>query len=348
MSLPVKPLPAEDLDDVVAHTRQFWLEAHGKALFMTGGTGFFGRWLLESWGRANDTLGLEMRATILTRDWPAFVRTAPHIAKRGDITPLFGDVRSFVFPPAAANYLVHAAADTAARGENAGSDVLETHLAGTRRVLEYAGNANAEKLLFISSGAVYGPQAADVSHVPEDYSGAPDPLMASSAYGEGKRVSEHLFALHALRRPCEVKIARCFAFSGPGLPLDSHYALGNFIRDALAAQPIQVQGDGTSTRSYLYAADMAIWLWTLLFRGQSGRAYNIGSDESVSIAQLAKTVRQTVESRSAVELARKPDVSRPSSRYVPSIERAKSELGLKVRIPLVEGIRRTACWYRLS
>jgi dTDP-glucose 4,6-dehydratase len=136
----------------------------------------------------------------------------------------------------------------------------------------------------------------------------------------------------------------CFAFVGPYLNLNIHYAVGNFIRDGLAGGPIYVSGDGTPYRSYLYAADLAIWLWTLLFRGEPGEAYNVGSEDAISIRDLAYEVVASFSSSPKVVIAKSPALGRPKERYVPSVKKAKERLNLDSWINLGEALQRTIRW----
>jgi dTDP-glucose 4,6-dehydratase len=213
-------------------------------------------------------------------------------------------------------------------------------------VLELARHANTRRLLFTSSGAVYGKQPPDIPHVSETYLGAPETTDMSSGYGQAKRVSEFLCALHGQQYGFDSLITRLFAFAGPHLPLDLNFALGNFVRDALEGGPIRIGGDGTPRRSYLYAADLAIWLWTILLRGQPARPYNVGSDQEVSIAELAHSVVENGAPGVPIRIAQSPQPGVPPARYVPSIDRAREELGLEVKIPLDEAIRRMFHWHR--
>jgi len=345
MHSPVKPLPLEDLDDIIARTKGLWEELRGQRIFITGGTGFFGLWLLESFTHANEALNLNASAVVLTRDPAAFHHKAPHLTNRPDLHFLQGDVRTFTFPPGPFPYVIHAATEASARlNAEAPQEMLDTIIGGTRHVLNFAGQCGVRKLLLTSSGAVYGRQPPGLSHVPEDYLGAPDPLLPGSAYGEGKRVSEHLCAVHALHHGYETKIARCFAFVGPHLPLNTHFAIGNFIRDGLSGGPIQIAGDGTPYRSYLYAADLAVWLWAILFRGSSLRAYNVGSSQPLSIREVGGVVGAAL-GVAVNEPALLPAES-PPARYVPSTMRAELELGLSCGCDLRSAIEKTSSWHR--
>jgi dTDP-glucose 4,6-dehydratase len=224
---------------------------------------------------------------------------------------------------------------------------FETSVDGTRRVLDFAASSGARQLLLTSSGAVYGPQPPDCERLSENQTIAPSPENVDTAYGQGKRAAEFLCCAAHAETGLEAKIARCFAFVGPYLPLDSGFAIGNFIRDALDGDVIAVTGDGTPRRSYLYAADLALWLWTILLRGRPASPYNVGSERDVSIAELAHIVAQAV-SGSGVEIAQEPKPGAVAARYVPDTSRAAGELGLHTTVSLEEAIRRTVAWHRTN
>lgn len=338
---------AADLDRILAQTQGLWEELRGSRLFITGGTGFIGCWLLESFVWACDTLDLNAQAVVLSRDPDAFGRKAPHIAGHPAVRLVHGDIRTFPFPQGRFSHVIHAATDASA-GLNAAQPLLmlDTIVSGTRRALEFSISCSAKKFLLTSSGLVYGKQPSEMSHLAEDYTGAPDTADPASTYAEGKRVAELLCSLYGQQAGLETKIARCFAFAGPYLPLGRHFAIGNFIRDALTGGPIRVNGDGTPYRSYLYAADLAIWLWTVLLRGQGSRPYNIGSDEALTISQVAHIVRDVIRPGAPVVIAKEARPGTPCDRYVPSTRRARAELQLQQTANLREAIRRTALWHK--
>ena len=340
------PLSA-DLDHILTHTQGLWEELRNQRIFITGGTGFFGCWLLESFIYANEKLKLNSEALVLTRNYESFKKKAPHLAVNPAIKFCIGDVRDFKFPEGNFPFIIHAATEANAKlNEENPLQMWDTIVEGTRHILEFARHAGAKKFLLTSSGAVYGRQPPNMTHIPEEYNGAPDPSDPNSAYGEGKRAAEMLCAIYAKMYGIETKIARCFAFVGPYLPLDIHYAIGNFIRDALKGGPIQIKGDGTPYRSYLYAADLTVWLWTILIRGRSCYTYNVGSEKDIRIKALAQKVAYAFHPTPEMHIAKQAIQRMPAERYVPSTIRAKSNLGLRQTISLQESIKRTLIWYQ--
>ena len=332
---------AADLDHILEHTADIWPQLRGASIFITGGTGFVGTWLLESLVWADDHYQLGTHATVITRSPEAFAKKAPHLATHRAISLVEADACSFPFPEGDFPFVIHAATERyfTAVPEYPLS-TFDRDVQATRRVLEFARTHGTRRLLFTSSGAMYGKQPPEMTHMPEDYLGAPSTMDQLSAYGQAKRISEWMCAMYAAQYGFASLIARLFAFVGPHLPLDANFAVGNFIRDAMRGGPIRISGDGTPFRSYLYAADLAIWLWTILVKGESCRPYNVGAGEEITIADLARTVG------GEVEIAGTPVPGAPASRYVPDVARAERELGLRAWIGLREGIRRTMVFAR--
>lgn len=267
----------------------------------------------------------------------------PHLATRKEFDWLQGHPTTFDFPHGTHHYLVHLATATSAHlGQTDTVAMLKTKLFSISHVLDYARNAGVRRMLVTSSGAVYGRQPAELSHIPETYTGAPDPLDPASAYGNGKRLVEQMCALTP---EIDTVIARCFSFIGPHLPLEARFAAGNFLRDALTGGPIAIRGDGSATRSYLHAADLTIWLLTVLLKGRPHTAYNVGSDRSLNILELARRTAAATGNRTEVTISGEAlGVPATADRYVPDIDRARHELGLDVRLDLDGALRRTLDW----
>jgi nucleoside-diphosphate-sugar epimerase len=330
-------LPAPDLAEIVAQAADDFEVLRGARLFISGGTGFFGKWLLGAFAYAEAQLGLGLRITILSRDPDAFLARHPEVARELPFRFVRGHVADFSFPGERYDFVIHGATDTTAFATPAEeAEQVRAIVAGTRRMLDLARQSGARRFLYLSSGAVYGAASGrPVGAREEDY----DDVVAPMPYGRAKREAEKACADSGI----DFVTARGFAFLGPYLPLEAHFAAGNFLRDARRGGPIEVRGDGTALRSYLYPSDLVTWLLRMLARGGRGRAYNVGSDETVSTAQLARRIAAACDPVPQVTIQSR-DRPGPQNIYLPDITRARAELGLGVRVKLDDAIRRTLAW----
>jgi nucleoside-diphosphate-sugar epimerase len=323
-----------------------------QSILITGGTGFFGKWLLSYLCHANQTHQLNLTLFVLSRNPTKFLEENPEFRQSTleSVRWITGDVRSFNFD-LPVDYVIHAATEASEKlNKEDPAEMLSVTIEGTRNLLKQCASSRKCRILLTSSGAVYGTQNSETVHQPDDSMNGPDTTQPYSAYAEGKRVSELLASIHSYQTDHEVILARCFAFVGPYLPLNAHFAVGNFISNCLNGEKILIKGDGTPHRSYLYAADLVIWLITLLVRGRTRTSYNVGSEETMSIAELAHSVAKIWKDLSGlvvpVEVLGRALPNAPVARYVPATTRAREALSLVQKFSFEESMRDTFNFYR--
>lgn len=336
-----------DLDYVVNRVGQDWLILKGQTLLITGGTGIIGKWLIASILCADDFFDLNVKVTVLSRDPQKFLRSFPEWVADKRLFWIKGDVKTITFPKDLYfSYIIHAATDVVAPSSQ--QDILETSILGTRQILSVARKCHAAKMLLISSGAVYGKTPLELGAIPESFVGVLNFLSKDAAYAQGKRVAELMCCIENAKGPLAITIARCFAMVGPYLPLDKHFAIGNFIAAGMQKLPITIEGDGSPVRSYLYMADVSVYLWSLLLNGKDGVAYNVGSDVPISIIDLANLVKLTLGSDAEIFVKNEKPHGEHANIYYPETLRIRNELNLSPGIDLREAILKTAKWHLLN
>lgn len=317
-------------------------------LLLTGGTGFFGRALLRYYFSHSQEIPLDI--VVLSREPQRFVASYPELSECPWLTFQKGDIQNRTSLPwgESFSHVLHAATDSTLGPNLAPVQRFQQIVEGTTNILDIAVATGAHRFLLTSSGGIYGPQPSDLQAFPEDWPGSPPMNDPGMAYSHAKRAAEHLCALYGEAHGLETVIARCFTFVGQDLPLNAHFAIGNFIQDALSAEQITVKGDGTPLRTYLDQSDLADWLVTLLDRGRSGEAYNVGSNAVISIGELAHLVRDVLAPGKRVQILGNADPAAARNRYVPDILKAQQELGLDIKVALADSIRGTGEAHQLQ
>jgi dTDP-glucose 4,6-dehydratase len=242
--------------------------------------------------------------------------------------------------------IIHTATPASAQlnAENP-AEMLRINVEAMESVLRYA--SDNKPLLFTSSGAVYGTQPQSVSHITEGNVEPNPPSEQLNAYAQGKQIAERMCREAESSGQCSPIIARLFAFGGEHLPRETHFAIGNFIQNALDRQPIEIQGDGRARRSYLYGADMATWLWCALAHDSDEKTapFHIGSEHSVSILELAQTVArvsgEVLNYIPEITVTKEIDLSESVHQYVPANLHTRKKLQVSEWTSLEDIIRRT-------
>ena len=335
--------------ETVLDGRSYRLDAlRGQHVFISGGTGFLGTWLLELIKVLNERHSFGIKVTVYSRQARAFAERWPHLGQMEDVRFQEGDIRYFTELPRDVRYIVHAAALTDRRLlASQPSAVAEVNSVGTQRILRAANLLeDVQKVVLLSSGLVYGAQPWDLTRVDETFAGPMRCNDVNAVYAESKRFAEVVAQSAISESKLPVVTLRPFAFVGPYQSLQLPWAVTDFIRDSFTGGPIRIMGDGSTVRSLMYASDYAFWVLAALANGRPRETYNVGSPEPIDLGSLAKMITQSFVPVPEIR-TRLGQTGHDRNRLVPDVSRAQRDLGVEVTVSLTEAIQRTITWNRL-
>lgn len=310
------------------------------SLLVIGGTGFFGKSILDSFQHGKlEKWGID-KIIATARNTERLIAEAPSLFT-SNVEFLSSDIATAETIPFA-DYVIHAAASTDARNYLIRPQEERNNIhAGTFNYCQLAKKFHRNsKIIFVSSGAVYGKQPTHIKKIPENYISIDHSDMQDGKrdYAIAKRDAEA--AIQQLgQEGLSVSIARCFAFVGAWLPRDQHFAIGNFIEDGLNGREIMVKAQHHVYRSYMYADDLVEWLITIAHNAnQYCPIYNVGSDNPISIINLAELVAQQF----GLSVNRPLSITNENiDRYIPDIKKAKNILNLRLNNDIEKSIIKT-------
>ena len=302
-----------------------------KTLLIIGGTGFFGNSILSYFSNSKILKRKFNKIIIISRNKLATFRYTKKLKKKYSIIKINCDILKLKKLPKA-DYVIYAA-------------ILKNYRDDYLAVKKYTKLAKIyhrnSKILYTSSGAVYGQQPNKIKGFKENYLNYNKKINFKKGYKQSyanfKLKSEKLFEKMG-NEGFNVSIARCFAFVGEYLPLNSNFVIGNIIQNLLDKKDIKINANYRIYRSYMYADDLVKWLYKILENSNTQcPIYNVGSNERISIHQVANVL--------ADKFNLKIDTAKLSLKkidnYIPNISKAKKILGLKIRNTSLEGIIKT-------
>jgi len=303
-------------------------------VLITGGTGFVGQALaakLALDGTTDQFHFVGRRRTFLLPSLGSLDVRPWDVTKSSELAPVYDAV-------------IHAATPASAEFNTARPmEMIDIIYQGMRNVLDFVlKHEQPPRLIFVSSGGVYGEMPESEDRFDENSTNAVSPMRPDAAYAEAKRLSEVMTSIAATSFRITGIVTRLFAFAGPHLPRDRHFAIGNFVRDAVVKQRITVRSDGSAVRSYLDEKDMAEWLLAILNHGEPGFPYHVGSERPISIRDLAFLVARRYEAIAGagceVEILGQRSPLDGVSRYVPSTKKTRERLSVEETVSLEESI----------
>jgi nucleoside-diphosphate-sugar epimerase len=338
-------LVRSDVESILAGRTELLAALRGQHVFISGGTGFLGTWLLELMAELNRSHNFDLKATVFSRRARAFAARWPHLAQIRGVRFEEGDIRYISEVPRDVRFIIHAAALSDRRLlASQPAVVAETNGLGTLRLLQAANLLeDVQKFVLLSSGLVYGAQPWEMPGISETYAGPLRSAEVSSVYAESKRFAEVVAQCAISESKLPVVTLRPFAFVGPYQSLQLPWAVTDFIRDSLNGGPIRIMGDGSTVRSIMYGADFGFWVLAALARGRPREIYNVGSPEPIELGALARLITKHFSPQPEIR-TRVGQSGHERNRLVPIVDKAVKDLGVSLTVPLDEAIQRTIAW----
>ena len=337
MILGASELPQEDLDSISSQIKPFVAGYKDAQILVYGGTGFVGSWLISGLLNANVEYSLNLMITIVTRD----VRNA--MSKFGSMSnqleylecdlaasePKSDPIADFVF-----------LGSTPTRNST-GSSNFEAVIKAAGNAANHASKTRSNKfekpfVLHMNSGAIYGKQPMDMNYRSET-----DSILqySSDSYTKSKLLIDEILKQAHYQGEIYFNSPRLFAFAGPLISLNEHFAVGNFIHDALNGREIQINGNPNTVRSYMYPTDLVCILLKVI-QSTAECNVNIGSDELIKLGDLAVKISNAT-SGIGVHMVNPGEAP---SNYVPSIRYLREEVWPSPLVSLDLALEKWISW----
>lgn len=328
--------PSQDLEDILLASEKSFRQLHSLKIMVFGGTGFIGKWLIGALSLADSKLNLRILIVVASRN-PERAKSIFRDLRHENI--MFVDIKDLDRPDIPhCDIYIHAATPTTNSESTLRSD-SSSYLTITDFIVKSAGIAkNSPVVMHLSSGAVYGIQDMQTLFRLEDTVTITNP---TDHYTKAKLEIEDLLQKAQEKDLIRALSPRLFAFAGPQLPLDAHFAVGNFLHDGLAGKPISVLGNSRTRRSYLYPTDLIHILIEMLVKLPT-QTINVGSDQSINMENLANLVSSKTN-RLPIQLLGE---DREPSNYVPSVENLRRYVTQKEFINIDEILERWLSWLK--
>ncbi len=336
----------KDCEDAASWSLDMLEELKNKKIFIAGGTGFLGTWVAEFITYLNDNHQFNVSLTILARNIDSFKNDKKHLTERKDIEFISKDIRNLNELSNDVSFIIHAASSPDNRIHVSNPiDTISIITKGTDNLIDSAFKLpDLKKILYVSSGQIYGRSIPSNKLISESDFGPMDCNKVNSIYSEAKRLAEATCCAYVSQYKLPIVIARPFSFIGPYQSLSKPWAINNFINEALNKKNIRIIGNGEPIRSYMYPADMVVWILKILASGKRNTSYNVGSPYGISLKNVAEKIVQFTDSKVDIDIKYNND---DSSLYVPDISLCQNDLGLKINYDVEETIRRAISWFKL-